>query len=280
MGTRARKGKGDGGRRDRGEVGRTLRKEVAEPPRKARERGPRSALVEWARSIVIAAILYVVLRAFLVQTFVIISGSMEDALLVGDALVVNRAAFGSTIPRVGIGIPGYSEPRRGDVVVFDPPPPDTVGMPLAKRLIGLPGDTLEMHHGVLWVDGEAQEEPYEKHTAVEDDTHPWMAWQTEYLLPEVDRGAYTPTRDNWGPIVIPPKHYFVMGDNREASFDSRYWGLVERGRLHGRVVLIYYSYERDSYRAFPWLREVRWGRIGTVVRRRAPMGTIRPPGEE
>lgn len=229
---------------------------------KAPEQGA-NATLEWVKSIAIAAVLFFVLRSFLVQTFVITSGSMEETLLVGDMLVVNRAAIGSPIPFTPLRIPGYSEPRRHDVIVFDPPHEET--LKLVKRLIGMPGDTLQMRNRVLYLNGVAQEEPYVRHSDVPDDAHPWMEWQRDHLPEGVDRMAYAPTRDNWGPLVIPEDRYFMLGDNRETSLDSRYWGLLEGWRLEGRAVFIYYSYNKGSYRPFPWLREVRWGRIGQGI---------------
>lgn len=224
---------------------------------------PSHALVEWIKSLAVAAVLFVVLRSFLVQTFVITSGSMEDTLLVGDMLMVNRAAIGSRIPLTQLRIPGYSEPHRLDVLVFDPPHEET--LKLVKRLIGLPGDTLRMRDRTLYINGVAQDEPYVKHSDVADETHPWMAWQKDYLAPGVDRSAYVPTRDTWGPLVIPQDRYMMLGDNRETSLDSRYWGLLEGWRLEGRAVFIYFSYNKESYRPFPWLREIRWGRIGDGI---------------
>ena len=223
---------------------------------------PNSPL-EWAKSIAIAVVLFLVLRTFLVQTFVITSGSMEDTLLVGDMLLVNRAAIGSRIPGTSIGIPGYSSPKRFDVLVFDPPHEED--LKLIKRLIGLPGDTLEMRDRVLYLDGEALEEPYVVHSDVPDETWPWMEWQRDHLLDGVDPRTYSPTRDTWGPLVIPEGHYFMLGDNREKSLDSRYWGLLEEWRLEGRALFTYYSYNKGSYRPFPAIREVRWGRIGRPI---------------
>jgi len=220
--------------------------------------------LEWAKSILVAAVLFLILRTFLVQTFVITSGSMEDTLLVGDFLLVNRAAIGSQIPFTRLSIPGYSEPRRFDVIVFDPPhEPD---LKLVKRLVGMPGDTLAMKDGVLYINGDAQDEAYVKHGQSEDDYHPWMIWQQEYLLEGNGANEYTPTRDQWGPLVIPEDRYFMLGDNRDQSLDSRYWGLLEGWRLEGRASFLYFSYNRDSFRPFPWLREVRWGRIGDRIR--------------
>jgi len=224
---------------------------------------PLNPAAEWTKSIVIAVALFLFLRTFLVQTFVITSGSMEETLLVGDMLLVNRVAIGSRIPGTSIRIPGYSTPRRGDVIVFDPPhEPDLM---LIKRLIGTPGDTLEMRNRVLYLNGEMQDEPYVVHDGDGDDVHPWMVWQKDHIL-EGDPRTYSPTRDNWGPLVIPEDRYFMLGDNREHSLDSRYWGLLEGWRLEGRAVFTYYSYNKDSYRPFPALREVRWNRVGRGIR--------------
>jgi len=219
----------------------------------------RPSLGENLRSIGIAVALFLLLRAFILQTFFITSGSMEDTMLVGDFLVVNRAAVGSRIPFTQIRVPGYSGIERGDILVFDPThEPD---LKLVKRLIGLPGDTLEMRDGVLFLNGEEQDEPYVKRDGIPDGGDPSMFWQAEHLLPDVDRTRYEPTRNNWGPLLIPEGRYFMLGDNRDSSLDSRYWGLLERWRFEGRVSFIYFSYNRGSYQPFPWLREIRWGRI-------------------
>ena len=229
----------------------------------AKDNAPAGGALEWLKSLGVALLLFFVLRTFLVQTFVITSGSMEDTLLVGDMLLVNRAAMGSQVPVLGARIPGYSEPRRGDILVFDPPHEET--LMLIKRLIGVAGDTLQMRDKVLFLNGERMEEPYVRHEDIDDERHPWMAWQRDHLVAGVDPTTYAPTRDNWGPIVIPAGHYFMLGDNRERSLDSRYWGLLERWRLEGRAVFTYYSYNRDSFRPFPALREVRWNRIGRPI---------------
>ena len=218
---------------------------------------------EWAKSIAVAVLLFLFLRTFIVQTFVITSGSMEETLLVGDMLLVNRLAIGSRIPGTQIRIPGYSSPKRFDVIVFDPPHEED--LKLIKRLIGMPGDTLEMRNRTLHLNGEALDEPYVVHSDVADETWPWMEWQREHLVDGVDPRTYSPTRDTWGPLVVPEGHYFMLGDNREKSLDSRYWGLLEAWRLEGRALFTYYSYDKDSYRPFPALLEVRWGRIGRGI---------------
>jgi signal peptidase I len=223
-----------------------------------------NALVEWTKSLAVAFVLFLVIRTFLVHTFVIISGSMEETLLVGDLLLVNRAAVGSPVPGTDLRIPGYSNLERGDILVFDPPHEED--LKLVKRLMGLPGDTIEMRNKVFFVNGEMLEEPYVRHVDSRDDMHPWMSWQKDYLLNGQDNGSYAPTRDNWGPLVIPPDRYFMLGDNRDTSLDSRYWGFLEGWRLEGRAVLIYFSYNKGSLRPFPWIREIRWGRVGHRVR--------------
>lgn len=224
-----------------------------------------NAVVEWIKSLLIAVVLFILIRTFVLQTFVITSGSMEDALLVGDFLLANRAAIGVRIPGTQLRIPGYSAVRRGDVIVFDPPhEPD---LKLVKRLIGMPGDTVEMRKAELLINGEAQDEPYVKHLDPEGDLpHPWMAWQAQHLVDTVDRPTYRPTRDNWGPLVIPEDRYFMLGDNRDTSLDGRYWGLLEGWRLEGRASFIYFSYNKGSLRPFPWIREVRGSRVLSRIR--------------
>lgn len=233
---------------------------------RADAKAPDGGVKEWAKSLGVAAVLFLVIRTFILQTFVITSGSMEDALLVGDFLIANRAAVGVRIPGTQARIPGYSSVRRGDVLVFDPPhEPD---LKLVKRLIGVPGDTVSMKDAVLTINGQVQDEPYVKHVDPAGDRpdDAWMSWQAEHLVESVSRGTYRPTRDNWGPLVIPEDRYFMLGDNRDTSLDSRYWGLLEGWRLEGRASVIYFSYNKGSFRPFPWLREVRLGRIFSRIR--------------
>ena len=118
-----------------------------------------------------------------------------------------------------------------------------------------------MRNRVLYRNGQVVNEPYVIHSNVADETHPWMEWQRDYVTSDMDRNAYSPTRDTWGPLVVPEEHYFMLGDNREQSLDSRYWGLLEGWRLEGRAMFTYFSYNKGSYRPFPWIREVRWGRV-------------------
>ncbi len=223
----------------------------------------RSSAREWLKSIAVAAILFLFVRTFILQTFVIVSGSMEDTLLVGDMLVANRLSIGARIPGTQVHVPGWSKPRRGDVMVFLPH--HVEGMRLVKRVIGLPGDTVQMRDGRMWVDGRQLDEPYVKDDGEPDRASPDFEWQRDHLTSDVDAASYTPTLHNWGPLVVPEGQYFMMGDHRDSSLDSRYWGFLAGWRLEARVVVIYFSYNRDSYKPFPALREIRWCRLGMTI---------------
>ena len=259
--------KRQGGTKNPKAAGGHKRTQAKRPGKGSGEKGKKArsdegGLSEWIKSLGVAFVIFIVFRYFLVQTFVITSGSMENTLLVGDFLVVNKVAMGSRIPLTNIRIPGYAEPQRGDILVFDPPHEDT--LILVKRLVGMPGDTLEMRDKVLYRNGEPLYEPYVVTTQQPDYSDRKMLWQQEFVLGG-PRDDYQPSRDTWGPIVIPPERYFMLGDNRDTSLDGRTWGLLERWRLEGRVWAIYFSYNRGSFQAFPWVREIRWNRIGDRV---------------
>lgn len=216
------------------------------------------------RTLLGAFAIYFVVQAFLIQAFRIPSGSMEDTLLVGDWLFVNKAIYGPRIPLTDVHLPSLGEPKRDGIVVFESP--IEPGLNLVKRVIGVPGDTLGMQEGRLIRNGNPQVEPYVKHTNPEGDTaDPGMAWQKAHLAGGVEAESYRPTRDNWGPVVVPPRHFFMMGDNRDASFDSRYYGFVSRKLMKGKPLFIYYSYDAHSREALPFLTEIRWSRIGDTI---------------
>ena len=234
---------------------------VTETPRK---QGVGRWAWEWTKSIVIAFSLFLVIRTFLVEAFRIPTGSMENTLLVGDFLLVNKAVYGAQLPLTKTHLPAFGNPTRGDVVVFVPPhEPDKN---YVKRLIGLPADTLEMRNKVLYLNGQAQYEPYTLHTDPNNDVYaPSMYWQCEYRPVTLKEQDCRPTRDNWGPVVVSPDHYMMLGDNRDDSEDSRYWGFVHRDAIKGKPLFIYYSFDSNTLRPFPWLTQIRWGRIGGTV---------------
>lgn len=220
---------------------------------------------EWVKTLSVAFVIFLVVRTFLVEAFRIPTGSMERTLLVGDFLLVNKAVYGATIPGTDVRLPGFRDPQRGDIVVFTNPEDGKSNF--VKRIVGLPGDTLAMRDGVLHVNGAPEEAPYVQRVDPDGDApSPRFDWQGAYLGPSARGKPYRPTRDNWGPIVVPPEHYFALGDNRDNSLDSRYWGFVPSRLIKGRPLLIYYSFDRDRNHPFPWIADARWNRIGDLVR--------------
>jgi signal peptidase I len=231
--------------------------EDAFPPRTSK------GLREWTRSIAIALVLFVFVRTFVVEAFKIPTSSMENTLLVGDFLLVNKAVYGTRIPGTEVIIPALKEPQRGDVVVFHPPHEPQKNY--VKRVVGVPYDTLEMRDKQLYRNGDPVYEPYARHDDGRGDTvHPDMRWQSGFLIASTPP-KYHPTRDNWGPLVVPPEGYFVLGDNRDNSEDSRYWGFVSREEIRGEPWLVYYSFIPSAATPLPWMRRVRWARLGTVI---------------
>jgi signal peptidase I len=234
------------------------------PAEKPEPRGFAHASMEWLKSIAVGFLIFIVIRTFLIQTFTIISGSMEDTLLVGDFLVLSKSAYGATVPGTDVRLPGYDTPDRGDIVVFRGHHEE---IDLVKRLVGMPGDTLAMRDGVLYINGRPGEEAYaERQDPTGDGSHPWMEWQSAYLTDSAAALPYYPTRDNWGPVVVPADHYFMLGDNRDFSLDSRYWGFVPRKNIKGRAIFLYFSYARDRASGMPVVGHVRWNRIGDRLR--------------
>ena len=219
---------------------------------------------EWAKTFVIAVGLFLVVRAFLFEAFKIPSGSMENTLLVGDFLFVNKATYGAQIPFTHFRLPALQQPQRGDVVVFIYPVDGKTNF--VKRLVGVPGDTLEMRDGVLVRNGVPLRESYVTHSDPDvDPSNEEFRWQRPYLVSTAEARASHPSRNNWGPLIVPQRNYFVLGDNRDNSLDSRYWGFVPDSLLKGRPLVVYYSYSPDTAARFAWLSRIRWERIGERI---------------
>jgi signal peptidase I len=218
---------------------------------------------EWLKSLTVALILFLVLRTFVIEAFRIPTASMESTLLVGDFLLVNKAVYGAQVPGTAARLPAFGEPARGDVVVFTPPHEPTKNY--VKRLVGLPGDTLFMRDKVLFVNGALVAEPYAQHADPLDVHSPGMRWQLDYLIGPAERHRYRPSRDNWGPVIVPPERFFVLGDNRDDSEDSREWGFVDQAAVKGKPLFVYYSFNPRTRRSVPWLTEIRWDRIGDMI---------------
>jgi signal peptidase I len=218
-------------------------------------------LWEWAKSIAVALVVWLVLRTFLVQAFRIPSGSMENTLLIGDFLFVNKALYGAEIPLVHKRLPAFREPQRNDILVFDGVESD---MEIVKRMVGMPGDTLAMEGGQLIRNGVRLDEPYVVHEtplplAGPEQRFIMRQWQVKYLVGR-DTATYNPDLQDWGPIVVPPDSFFMMGDSRDNSHDSRMWGFLPRENVRGRPMFIYYSYDSRSWKPLPFLTAIRWGR--------------------
>jgi signal peptidase I len=217
-------------------------------------------------------------RELLAEAFRIPSGSMEPTLLVGDWLFVNKLRFGPHIPFTNRSLPGYAAPQRGDVAVFISPPqdvtirisPDQITPTLVKRIVGVGGDTLLMRHGQLMVNGAIVPSPssFVLPDDVADQPQAIFAWQRQIELAGSRFGPpiTAPSLHEWGPVVLPPGTFFMMGDNRDDSVDSRYYGPVPRANLRGTPMFVYYSYDPeqglDYFRA---VTAIRWRRLGTWI---------------
>ena len=193
---------------------------------------------EWAKTIVLALLLAMFIRTFFIQAFKIPSGSMIPTLLVGDHILVNKLVYGVRNPITrNVWIKGRI-PRRKEVIVFIFP--ENPKLDFIKRVIGLPGDRIEIRDKKVYVNGKLLKEPYVQHTD-----------------PNILPASISP-RDNFGPVVVPQGHLFVMGDNRDQSYDSRFWGFVPIRDVKGKAFIIYFSWDKKHFR-------IRWNRIGKLI---------------
>jgi signal peptidase I len=189
----------------------------------------KSTVREYFESVIIAVILALFIRTFVVQAFKIPTGSMENNLLIGDHLLVNKFVVGPTASAVERALLPVRPIKRGDVIVFKYP--EEPSRDFIKRVIGLPGETLELRDKKVSVNGQPLDEPY---------VHFLEPPGTSSEFREV---TSTDVRERYGPVTVPPNQYFVMGDNRDNSQDSRYWGFLPRDYIKGKAVVIYWSYD-------------------------------------
>lgn len=227
----------------------------------------KSTTREWTESIIVAIIAALIIRALFIQAFKIPTGSMEDTLLVGDFLLVNKVIYGSRIPFTDWRLPSFREPKPGDVVVFKYPLDRSFDY--IKRCIAVGGQTVEIKDKVLYIDGEIFSNP------------PKVKFDDSLM----EKGMYDPigifppganfNRDNWGPYKVPENQLFMMGDNRGNSQDSRYWGFLPRDDVVGKALIIYWSWDNDLpfykffitiYNVIIGRTKIRWNRIADIIR--------------
>jgi signal peptidase I len=198
----------------------------------------KSVTREYVEAILIALLLALFIRTFVVQAFKIPSGSMQNTLLIGDHILVNKFIYGVKNPFNDNTLIPLKQPARRDIVVFKYPVNPT--QDYIKRVIGVQGDTIEIKNKKVYVNGEPQEEPY-------------AMFLDNNILP-----ANVQVRDNMGPITVPENSLFVMGDNRDNSYDSRFWKFVNLKSVKGKAFILYWSWDKEHF-------AVRWNRIGNLV---------------
>jgi signal peptidase I len=216
------------------EADRALATEGAEPKRRRK-----SIVREYAEAIAIAILLALLIRSLVVQAFTIPSGSMMDTLLVGDYILVNKFLFGPELPLTDWRLPGIRDPRRGDIIVFRYPQDEK--RDFIKRIVATAGERVQIRGHQVLVNGKLLQEPY-----------------TKFADSPRSGDAYCGYAYGCEPTVVPPDSYFVMGDNRDNSQDSRYWGFVKRDKIKGKAFLIYWSWDGDRH----WLR---WWRLANYI---------------
>jgi signal peptidase I len=193
---------------------------------------------EYGEAILIAVILALFIRTFVVQAFKIPSGSMKPTLLVGDHILVNKFIYGVKVPFSNITLIPLKDPKRGDIVVFKFP--EDPKKDFIKRVIAVAGDTVQIRNKKVYINDKPMEDPYGSH-----------------LDPHLIPGGARP-RDNLGPVTVPPNSLFVMGDNRDHSYDSRFWGFVNQSAVKGKAFIIYWSWDKENL-------GVRWRRLGRLM---------------
>jgi signal peptidase I len=249
------------------------------------EQKPKETPVEFLASLAAVLVTGLFIIAFVMQAFEIPSSSMENTLLIGDHVFVNRVQFAPRSSWVGPLLP-YRNIRRGDIVVFLHPNPAENGMYVVKRIMGIPGDRIHLRHGVVYRNGEELTEPYTYYSpdfvANEyRDNFPAVAPSESYNVSPAWEEEM-PTHIENGDLVVPPDHYFAMGDHRDVSLDSRFWGFIPKENVIGRPMFIYWSFETPDrqYLKTGWgdrllflgkvvihfFDETRWRRTLQVVR--------------
>jgi signal peptidase I len=207
----------------------------------------KSTAREYFESICVAVILALFVRTFVVQAFKIPTGSMENNLLIGDHLLVNKFVFAPTLTRAENALLPIDPIRRGDVLVFKYP--EDPERDFIKRVIGLPGETVELKDKKVHINGTPLEEPY---------VH--FLFPLDTSASDLGEGGID-VRRSYGPVTVPEGHYFMMGDNRDNSQDSRYWGFMPRDYVKGKALFVYFSFGEGGPGVSGLLGNVRWSRL-------------------
>jgi signal peptidase I len=216
---------------------------------RGKEMRRKGKLREYLEAFVVALLIALVVRTFVIQAFKIPSGSMENTLLIGDHIFVNKFLYGYHIPYTNGRVLKFASPERGDIIVFVFP--EDPSKDFIKRVIAIPGDTVEIRHKVVLINGKPLPEDY-----------------TRFADGDAADG-FVRSRDNLPPVKVPETKYFVMGDNRDRSYDSRFWGFVDEDAIIGKALFIYFSLNWDTdlhwYEFWRYPDLVRWNRIGDVL---------------
>jgi len=232
---------------------------------KKKKKKVQNIIWEYTKSFGIAFLLAFAIKTSIVEAYKIPSKSMEDTLLVGDFLLANKFLYGAQLPLIGIRLPAIRDPEPGDVVIFKFPKDSSTNY--IKRCIAVGGQVVEIKNKVVYIDGKRLDDPG--------------------LVKFEDPGRITPApqspRDNFGPVKVPPGHFFMMGDNRDSSYDSRFWGFVPRRLILGKAMIIHWSWGTDPkaprwewsnpvsilkaglYNTFHFFSRVRWGRLASGI---------------
>jgi signal peptidase I len=232
----------------------------------------KSAGRQYAESIGLALGVALLLRAFVVEAFQIPSGSMIPTLDVGDHIFVSKFAYAVGVPFTNLKIAEFGTPKRGDVIVFKYPPDQSIDY--IKRVVGLPGETIEVRHNEIFINGqpmprEELHRPCAAGDGSDDDERRFCEVWLEHLGSKTHLTHQEPIRSNgsdFGPVTIPPGHYFCMGDNRDNSKDSRVWGFVPFELIKGRALVIWWSRDPSRGGLSPsgvadWFASIRWNRF-------------------
>ena len=219
--------------------------------RTAGEAARKGRVREYLEAFVVALLIALVVRTLVIQAFKIPSGSMENTLLVGDHIFVNKFIYGYHIPYTKGRVLEFRHPKRGDIIVFEFP--EDPSKDFIKRVVGIPGDSVEIRNKVLYVNGAPVREDY-----------------VRYADGPGAEGIPA-ARDNAPPVKVPTGKLFVMGDNRDRSYDSRFWGFVDMEKVVGKALFIYFSVDWSRrqdiplYEVWRWPEFVRWTRVGRVL---------------